>query len=224
MMIKKYLLFFLKMSMFLLLLLPVIAPYAAQEEGSKIRKQIMARIAKVNKDKSARDAMIKKGRDVAHFCAYCHGQDGNSVKPKVPNLADQDPAYLMDQIEKFADGRRKDYTTVMQQLAKRFRREEKIALVVYYASVQLKPLKADITLAEKGKPIYLAKCQQCHGKDGRAKNGYARIAGQQPVYVIATLKNFRDKKGGRNSALMSIATHGLSDSDIRALAAYITGL
>ena len=223
-MLKRYLLFFLRMSMFLLFLLPVLALYAAQEEGSKIRKQIMERIAKVNKDKSARDAMIKKGRDVAYFCAYCHGQDGNSVKPKVPNLADQDPAYLMDQIEKFADGRRKDYTTVMQQLAKRFTQEEKIALVVYYTSVQLKPLKANITLAEKGKPIYLVKCQQCHGKNGRAKNGYARIAGQQPVYVIATLKNFRDKQGGRNSALMSIATYGLSDSDIQALAAYIVGL
>jgi cytochrome c553 len=223
-MLKRYLLFFLKMSMFLLLLLPVLALYAAQKEGLKIRKQIMARIAKVDKDKFARDAMLKKGRDIAYFCAYCHGQDGNSVKPKVPNLADQDPAYLMDQIEKFADGRRKDYTTVMQQLAKRFRREEKIALVVYYASVQLKPLEVDITLAEKGKPIYLAKCQQCHGEDGRAKNGYARIAGQQPVYVIATLKNFRDKEGGRNSALMSIATYGLSDSDIQVLAAYIVGL
>ena len=146
------------------------------------------------------------------------------MKPKVPNLADQDPTYLMDQIEKFSDGRRKDFTTVMQQLAKRLTGEEKIALVVYYASVPLKPLKYDPVLAAKGKPIYMKRCQGCHGDDGRARNGYARIAGQQPVYTVSTLKNYRDKRGGRNDKLMSDITRGLSDSDIKALAAYIASL
>ena len=198
--------------------------FTANEKELTIRQQIRASIEKVKFNKAAREAEIKKGRNVAFFCAYCHGLDGNSVKSKIPNLADQDPTYLMDQIERFADGRRRDFTTVMQQLAKRFTRKEKIALVVYYASVQLKPLSSDPVLAAKGSPIFQKRCQLCHGVRGRAKDGYARIAGQQPAYVITTLKNYRDKVGSRSSRVMSTVTRGLSDSDIRALAAYIMGL
>ena len=45
-------------------------------------------------------------RKVAAFCANCHGEGGNSVKPDVPNLAGQNTAYLLDQVRQFSDGRR----------------------------------------------------------------------------------------------------------------------
>ncbi|HEX20615.1 MAG TPA: c-type cytochrome [Acidiferrobacteraceae bacterium] len=223
-MLTNYPLVFVKFSVLLIVLFTIEVAFSGNKGELTLRQQIRASIEKVKINKATREAAIKKGRDVASFCAYCHGFDGNSIKPKIPNLADQDPTYLMDQIEKFADGRRKDFTTVMQQLAKRFTREEKIALVVYYASVRLKPLSQDPILAAKGRPIYQKRCQLCHGVRGRAKDGYARIAGQQPTYVITTLKNFRDKAGDRSSRVMSTVTRGLSDSDIRALAAYIIGL
>ena len=202
------------------------AALPAVDDGgvSALRQQIMARIAKVEKDPAARLAAIEEGRRHAVICAYCHGPDGNSTKPEIPNLADQDPTYLLDQLEKFASGRREDYTRVMQRLAKQFSDEEEVALVVYYSSVRLKPAWGDPELAKDGAALYQERCQKCHGSDGRKKHGYARIAGQQPRYVEKVLKSFRDKSVHRVSPVMSAMTRDLSDAQIAALAAYIANL
>lgn len=186
--------------------------------------QLLAKIESVEIDPAARRAAINAGRDQATFCAYCHGADGNSAKPEIPNLAGQNPVYLLDQIENFASGKRKDYTTVMQQLSRQFSASEKLALAVYYASVPLKPASAANDLAKRGKPIYVGSCQGCHGERGEGPVGYARIAGQQPEYIQRTLRAFRDRKEGRTSELMSQATASLSDQDIRAVAAYVANL
>jgi len=193
-------------------------------EAAEVDTMLAARIAEIKKDNRARETAIKIGREQATFCAYCHGLDGNSSKPEIPNLANQNPTYLLDQIEKFADGRRKDYTTVMQQLSTRLTAEEKVALAVYYASVPLQPARGNPKLAEKGWALYLRLCQHCHGQDGRGTKGYARVAGQQPEYVTQTLKNFRAQKDRRLSPEMFGVTRSLTDDDIQALAAYVANL
>lgn len=189
-----------------------------------LRDQLEARVAALQKDGAARARAIAQGRDHAVLCAYCHGPDGNSSKPEIPNLAAQNPAYLLEQIERFADGRREDYTRVMQRLSASLSAEEKLALVVYYASAPLTPARADIGQAQIGLPVYLRRCQACHGRDGSGVAGYARVAGQQPHYLIQTLKAFRDRKGGRLSPEMDSITRGLTDEDITALAAYLANL
>jgi cytochrome c553 len=54
------------------------------------------------------DQLVVLGRKAAAVCAYCHGDGGNSVKPDVPNLAGQNTAYLLEQIQQFSDGRRRN--------------------------------------------------------------------------------------------------------------------
>jgi cytochrome c553 len=193
--------------------------------SDELKAVLTGRIAVVERNPEAREAAIQKGRQHATFCAYCHGADGNSVKPDIPNLADQDPIYLLDQIERFADGRRQDYTKVMQRLSARFQDEEKIALVLYYASVPLKPAKGNLGLAKEGQGLYVRLCQACHGLDGRSRAGYARIAGQQPGFTAQTVKKFRDGKARRLSHEMAAASsQGLTDAEIEALAAYVANL
>lgn len=189
-----------------------------------LRDRLEARIAQVQKDAAARATAIAQGREHAVLCAYCHGLDGNSDKPEIPNLAAQNPAYLLEQIERFADGRREDYTRVMQRLAASLSTEERLALVVYYAAAPLTPARANLAQAQAGLPLYLRRCQACHGHDGNGVAGYARLAGQQPHYLIQTLKAYRDRKGGRHSPEMDLVTRGLTDEEIAALAAYLANL
>ena len=112
----------------------------------------------------------------------------------------------------------------MQQLSRQLKPAERLDLAVYYASITLKPASGNADLAKKGGPLYLDKCAQCHGINGQGGKGYARISGQQPDYVSATLKNFRDGKKRRESAIMTAITQGLSDDNINSLAAFIANL
>jgi cytochrome c553 len=205
-------------------LVALLAAECAGAADPALLDQLEARVAALQKDSSARAKAIAQGRDHAVLCAYCHGPDGNSAKPEIPNLAAQNPAYLLEQIERFADGRREDYTRVMQRLSANLSAEERVALVVYYAAAPLTPARADIGEAQTGMPIYQRLCAGCHGRDGNGVAGYARLAGQQPHYLAQTLKTFRDRRGGRLSPEMDSVTRGLADAEIFALAAYLANL
>lgn len=190
--------------------------------SAELQEKLQALLKDVNTDTAKKNSVINAGRDRATFCSYCHGMDGNSEQPDYPHLAGQNPVYLLEQIEKFADGRRKK--PVMNALASTFTPEEKMLLAVYYALSPLKPAKADPNLAELGAPLYQSRCVACHGSGGSGEKGYARLAGQNPEYVKKTLKGFRDGIDKRQNPLMEAVADNLTNSQIDALAAYIANL
>jgi cytochrome c553 len=66
-------------------------------------------------------------------------------------------------------------------------------------------------------------CQTCHGLDGMAKLPDApNLAGQNEVYLIKALKDFRG--GIRKNEMMSLVTANLTDADIADLAAYYAAI
>ena len=65
------------------------------------------RIKEVQANPQQFEAAYKLGSKVASFCANCHGDSGNSVKPDIPNLAGQNPAYLIEQVRQFSTGERR---------------------------------------------------------------------------------------------------------------------
>jgi cytochrome c553 len=209
------------------LLLAGLAALPAHAQDEQERAKLLAMVNEVIQDDARHARAIELGRERTLLCAQCHGEDGNSRTPDVPNVAGQNPTYLLEQVEKFADGRRKNF--VMQSLARSFTMEDKVNLAVYFASMPVKPVSADPLLAREGARIYDTVCQMCHGDDGRGEVGYARLAGQQPLYVANTLKRFREnaRKGlteqdmKRHDLRMEQVTQNLSDRDIEALAAYI---
>ncbi len=178
----------------------------------------------------SRHQSIEAGRDRALLCSVCHGIDGNSTRPEVPNLAGQNPVYLLDQIEKFSDGRRKNY--VMNSLAKDFSSDDKINLAIYYNSMSVKMPTVNNKLATQGKQIYETQCSSCHGMRGTGSISFARIAGQQPIYVFTTLKQFRDNANSdsdkslkkRNSNIMEPIVKQYSDKELEMISAYIAQL
>ncbi len=191
------------------------------------REQILAWVNNISaKQATLQEAMVK-GKERVTLCQHCHGIDGNSKKPDIPNLAEQNPTYLVDQFQHFQTGVRKNF--VMQTLASEFSFEDKVNLSIYFSHQKLKPVQADQAKASTGQRIFQSVCQACHGADGRGEMGYARLAGQQPLYVINTLKRFRDNARGniayggseRRNVLMEQVANNLSDNDIEALANYI---
>ncbi len=90
------------------------AAYAASPLAT--RQELASLLALKEREPAAWQALLAEGKEHAFFCARCHGEDGNSVMALVPNLAGQNPYYLLEQIEKFADGRREDY--IMSPLAR----------------------------------------------------------------------------------------------------------
>lgn len=203
---------------------------ATDEEVAARRARLLEQIRAVEHDPARLEEALNMGSERTMLCASCHGKDGNSVKEGVPNLAGQNPAYLLEQIEKFADGRRQDF--VMQTLSANFTMEDKINIALYYEFHEVDPVPVDASLAQKGKDIYASVCQGCHGEGGKGEAGYARIAGQRIDYVTTTLKRFRDNHlvrekladVKRSNPLMEQVTQNLSDEDINALANYVASL
>lgn len=173
-------------------------------------------------DPAARQAAEAAGKRAAFFCANCHGDNGVSKLPEVPNLAGQNPAYLLEQIRKFGNGQRRD--EFMQGLIKVLKEEERLQIALFYASQRPTPGKQDAALVTAGKQVYEKLCARCHGEQAKGNETIPRLAGQHPEYLATSVTRYRDKTGERLDPLMSSAVAPLKNADIKAVAAYLNTL
>ena len=196
---------------------------STMEEDMALRGQLEKRIAEIKKNPNKLKAMIREGRDRTILCNTCHGEDGIAVKEVTPNLAGQNPVYIVDQFQRYGDGRRNDYW--MSSLAKTFSVEDKIKIALYYAEMEMKASGGgDPSQMAEGERIFKQVCVSCHGADGRGQEGYARLAGQRYDYVVKMLKEFRDRTGKRINVWMTSVAIRLSDKDIEAVSTYLANL
>lgn len=193
---------------------PPVTPVPADRE---------ARLANVMADAKAREVAAAAGKRAAFLCVHCHGENGVSALDYVPNLAGQNPIYLLNQIDKFGDGRRKD--EFMSGLVKVLKPEDRFNMAIFYASqtVTVPPAK-DPYLAQAGAKHFARACAGCHGAQARGSKEVARLAGQQPVYIRNALQGYRQGSGLRSDPRMTGVAKSLSDPDISALAAYLSSL
>jgi cytochrome c553 len=186
------------------------------------QQAVQDRLKVLQADPVALKSAVDAGKKASFFCANCHGEDGISKTPDVPNLAGQNPAYLMEQIRKFGSGERKD--KFMQGLIKVLKDEERLQVALFYASSVVPPSPASVNQINRGKELFTKLCVRCHGEQARGNETIARLAGQKVPYLQKTIIRYRDQTGERNNQLMSIATAGLKNEDVAALANYITQL
>ncbi|MCU7907093.1 MAG: c-type cytochrome [Candidatus Thiodiazotropha sp. (ex Epidulcina cf. delphinae)] len=193
------------------------------EEAEQLREKLETRVAEIAKNKRLHARMVSEGRDRTVLCRSCHGHDGIAVQPLAPNLAGQNPAYIIDQFQRFGDGRRNDY--LMSNLAKTFSIGDQIKIALYYANMEMKPSGGgDLSLLPTGERLYKEICIECHGKNGRGQEGYARLAGQRHDYVVKMLKEFRNRTGKRSNVWMTGVAIRLNDHDMEAVATYLANL
>jgi cytochrome c553 len=199
------------------------APASTTEEDLALRKQLEARIDEITGEGKLHKRMLLEGRNRTVLCNTCHGKDGIAVKPLTPNLAGQNPAYIVDQFQRYGDGRRNDYW--MSSLAKTLNVEDKIKIALYFSDMEMKASGGgQPELLPQGEQLFKTICVRCHGADGRGQEGYARLAGQRFDYVVKMLKEFRDRTGKRTNIWMTGVAIRLSDQDIDAVATYLANL
>jgi len=193
------------------------SPVHANEEAMERFKHVM-------EDQVRRQQAYAAGQERALFCGYCHGENGNSKRPHIPNLASQNPVYLFHSFEKFAKGERIDF--VMSKLAKSLTLEDRVNIAVYFSQQKVEP--AEVTpaaaLVLKGSSLFQRTCTACHGSHAEGKETMPRLAGQPDEYIRKALNRFRTNDPSRAGSVMIGVASTLSESDIEALAAYLTQL
>jgi cytochrome c553 len=164
------------------------------------------------------------------LCSNCHGARGEgNAAVGAPRLAGQPAHYLARQLDGYADGRRGH--PVMSPIAKGLSPEQRATLAVFYSeqSVPAKPATGSSTsargqvLAAKGDEARRVQgCANCHGPGGIGFGGVTPyLAGLDRRYLDAALREWREGKRRTDPSLqMNQIGKNLSDSDIKALAAY----
>ncbi|MHB0981847.1 MAG: c-type cytochrome [Thiobacillus sp.] len=180
------------------------------------------KLTQISQDPAMLSAAIQRGQKDASVCRHCHGAGGNSVLPEVPNLASQNAAYLLEQMNKFVQGQRKS-SAFMEGMIKALTPDERIAIALFLSQQPLAH-KPAAPHSAAGKRLYDKLCISCHGVSGTGTHLIPRLAGQQAVYLEGSLKRYRSGNGERIDPRMAAYTRNLKDADIRSLAAYLTAL
>ncbi len=167
---------------------------------------------------------LRAGEERSAICRYCHGAQGISVKEHIPNLAGQQPYYLLRQFENFTQGVRRDY--VMQEMAGNLTLEERFNVTLYFAAqAPASPsTEAPAALVRQGQTIFSGLCQNCHGASGLGQETFPRLAGQKAQYVENALNMFAVRGGDRRNVMMAEIAKTLSPREIEAVAAFISSL
>ena len=206
------------MRIYLCLLLSCLATVATANE------EAMARFNYLMGDEARRERAFEAGRERALFCSYCHGETGNSKRPHIPNLAGQNPLYLFNAFEKFANGERIDF--VMSKLATNLTPEDRVNLAVYFSQQPVNKVvpAVDEDLRSRGAALFRNSCISCHGQQALGMENTPRLAGQPEEYLRKALTRFRENDPSRAGSVMMSVASLLSEDDIKAVSAYLSRL
>ncbi|MEX3967475.1 cytochrome c [Paraburkholderia sp. EG286B] len=195
---------------------------------------VLAHAAQVDAPDASRGQAV-----VAQVCAACHGADGNSAAETWPKLAGQHAGYIVKQLGDFkappGGGQPARNNPIMAGMAGMLSDQQIADVAAYLAAQNPQPGYAHDKdtlalgqriyrggIAEKGVPA----CAACHGPAGQGiPSLYPRLSGQWAAYTAIQLTAFSQGAGARdNSAPMHAIASRLSDSEIKAVADYISGL
>lgn len=172
-------------------------------------------------------------------CMACHGRDGRRAIRDYPNLAAQDPVYMLQQMTDIGSGARvggaddsgHPRTQGMRDIMHLLSEEEKTQVVEWLG----KQAPADVRapeepfadgMVEAGATAYETfSCAACHGPDGREPldSGYPYIAGQKFDYIVNQLTDIRDevRTNGQTELMLGMVMDA-TDEDIANMAAYLS--
>jgi cytochrome c553 len=150
----------------------------------------------------------RQGEAQSADCGSCHGSRGVSHDPMVPNLAGQEPTYLVNAIKAYRDHER-SHEDMVTDIS-----DEQIENIAAFYSGQ-----AAGSLTDSGEELesVVAKCNRCHGRaEGESKLALPSLNGQKRDYLVRVMQEYRDDD--RGSSMMHKMSSGYSDELIEQLA------
>lgn len=176
-----------------------------------------------------------KAKDIAlKVCAECHGPAGENANPRFPNLAAQQPEYIVNQLKAFRANTRSgaDAQHFMEGKSKRVLEELLAGAIARYYAAQPAPKAAagDPALIANGKELFqkgstahqIPACAACHGPDARGSGFFPRLAGQHKEYTLKQIRLIQSAV--RKAPVMHGIIEHLERDDIQALAVYLQSL
>ncbi|TCJ14660.1 cytochrome c4 [Parasulfuritortus cantonensis] len=168
---------------------------------------------------------------MAARCAGCHGTDGNSRTRGIPNLAGQQPEYLVRELNGFKEDGRE--SAPMQAIAQDLSDQDMADLAAFLAGQA--PVRGKVTkpaLLALGKRIYLngnpaggvPACDGCHETRGEGSDRFPRVAGQDVDYTVAQFRLYVAGKRPYARKVMLTVAERLSEKEARAVAEYLASL
>lgn len=153
---------------------------------------------------------VDAGEPLTAICGGCHGASGMGEDPLVPNLAGQEPTYLVNAIKAYRDLQRGHEGMITDQT------DEEIENIAAFYSVQVAGSASDA--GELANEV-IAKCERCHGQaGGQSSLVVPSLKGQKQDYLLRVMREYRD--GDRGSTMMHKMSAGYSDELLQEIAAY----
>lgn len=97
---------------------------------------LIAATVAVSAAQTAAAADASAGKHKASQCMTCHGVNGISTTPLVPNLAGQKEAYIVKALKDFRDGKRDN--SIMQSMASNLSDDDIADLAAFFSSLSPK--------------------------------------------------------------------------------------
>ena len=172
-------------------------------------------------------AYAQSVEEKAQICTACHGENG--VPPEqsfpVPVIWGQNLGYLFFQLRDFKSGARKN--DQMTPISEGLERGDLMALAQYFSkkpwpNLQQPHPPADVAaVAQRANASVV--CTSCHQEGFIGEGTQPRLAGQVRVYLEKTMTDFQSGVRGNNPGMTDLMK-AISDQQIAALAAYLSGL
>jgi cytochrome c553 len=172
------------------------------------------------------------------YCETCHGLSGQGYYGyfPIPRLAGQQPRYLENQLRAFNERRRTN--PVMANVAHSLSPSIMAALAAHFRDLEPRPIgggprdrmATGRTIYQEGLPeSNVPACSACHGQEAKGQDEIPRLAGQLFPYIVKELTNWSKERGqggtkADTSAIMAPTAHNLTQSQIAAIAAYLSYL
>jgi len=189
-------------------------------------------------DRGAAAVSKQELQNKLEYCKTCHGLSGQGYRGyyPMPRLAGQQPKYIENQLRAFIERRRAN--PVMFNVAHGLSPSMVTALTAHFRDLNPNPfggapkdhLAMGKTIFDQGLPeANVPACSACHGPVAKGQDEIPRLAGQLFPYTVKELTNWSKERGqglvkDDTSAIMVPTTHNLTQSQIVAIAAYLSYL
>ena len=166
-------------------------------------------------------ALAGPTEDLARTCNSCHGLNGVSVGPNMPNIGGLSESYLKNILLQWKSGER--YAATMDRHVKGYSDSELAALAAYFSKLPWTPVvqKADAKILAQGKAA-TDRCETCHGATGGEPDDAEtpKINGQWAKYLEMELMKYRTDAVKMPHKKMRSNAKKLEEGDVATAAKY----